>query len=365
LVPGDILRVGNSHLRLEMTEPGETFEGPKPAAAGEDEEPVELTVVEEVDAAADVADEVEAPPADAPEPVRLLHLWRDKLAQLSGQTFGHYRLGTVLGRGRCGVVFQAEDTKTGQAVALKVFSPQFPHGSQELQHFAAVMKSILPLRHPDLVALYGAGKTATYTWVAREYVDGESVARVIRRLAQGGTCDEKRACRVAVHVGRALGFARQHHLRHGKVAPTNILLPKGDKGAKLADLMLDAVLEGSQLAQAVQEHRPLAELGYLAPEQADPEAYVDELSDLYNLGAVVYALLTGRPPFVGDTAEEVLEQVHTRRVPRVSTLNPDVPAALEKVVMKMLARRQEDRYQSPADLLADLKPVAADLEVEG
>ncbi len=368
LVAGDVLRVGNSHLKLEMTEPGQTFEQPKPAAAEEDE-PIELTVEEEAEveaADADAEEEVEeAPPSDAPEPVRLLHVWRGKLAQLSGQTFGHYKLGTVLGRGRCGVVFQAEDVKTGQAVALKVFSPQFPRGSQELQRFAAVMKGILPLRHPNLVALYGAGKTSTYTWVAREYVEGESVAGVVRRLAKGARRDERRACRVALHVGRALGFARQHHLRHGKIAPTNILIQASDKVVKLADLMLSGVLEGSQLGRAVQDYRPLAELGYLAPEQADAGAFVDELADMYGLGAVVYALLTGRPPFVGDTPEEVLKQARGGRVPRPSTINPDVSAPLEKVVMKMLARRQEDRYQTPNELLADLKPIAADLDIEG
>ncbi len=367
---GDVLRIGNSHMRLEMTEPGEKFaKADKPAAgAAEDDEPVELTVVEEPeDVEGDAAeDEVEPLPAGVSEPVRLLHVWREKLAQLSGQTFGHYKLGDVLGRGRCGVVFRAEDMKTGQTLALKVFSPQFPQGNQELQRFAAVMKGILPLRHPNLVGLYGAGKTTTYTWVAREYVEGVSLTRVIRRLAESGQFDEQRACRVALQVGRALDFARQHRLRHGKVTPGNILIQRSDRAAKLADLMLGAVLEGSQLGRAVLEHRPMGELGYLAPEQAEADAFVDELSDVYGLGAVVYALLTGRPPFVGDTAEEVLEQLQgSARVPRPSTINADVSAAMEKVVLKMVARRQEDRYATPAALLADLEPIATELGIEG
>jgi serine/threonine-protein kinase len=264
------------------------------------------------------------------------------------------------------VVLQAEDARSGQAVALKVFSPQFPQGNQELQRFASVMKGILPLRHPNLVALYGAGKTSTYTWVAREFVEGESAARVIQRLAKRGKGDERRACRVALHIGRALEFARKQKLCHGKVTPSNVLLPAEGKGAKLADLMLGAVLEGSQLGQAVLEHRPVSELGYLSPEQVDPEAYVDELSDMYGLGAVVYALLTGRPPFVGKTAEEILKQLRgTTRVPRPSTIHDATPPALDKVVMKMLARHQEDRYQKPGDMLDDLEPIAEELEVEG
>jgi len=373
---GDVLRIGNSHMRLEVAVAGEEVAKLAGPSAGdaievvEDDEPVEVVVEEEdtpdeVEVVADGDDEAESLPKGAAEPVRLLHAWRNKLTQLSGQTFGHYRIGPLLGRGRCGVVFRADDLKTGKPVALKVFSPQFPSDSQELERFARVMKGLLPLRHPHLVALVGAGKTGTYTWVAREYVEGESLAELLRRLAHKGRFDGRRACRVALHLGRALDFARQHQFRHGKVTPSNILLHQKTKAVKLADLMLGAVLEGSQLAQAVDEWRPLAELGYLAPEQADPEAFVDELSDLYGLGAVVYALLTGRPPFVGDTADEVLEQLRgSQRVPRPSSLNDAVPAPLEKVVLKLLARRQEDRYQTPAEFLTDLEPIAEDQGVE-
>ncbi len=325
---GDVLRIGNSHMRLEVALAGEEvarLAGPKPGALGNgvnDDEPIEVVVEDddagdEVEVVEDEDVEEEALPAGASEPVRLLQAWRNKLAQLSGQTFGHYRIGPLLGRGRCGVVFRADDLKTSKPVALKVFSPQFPSGSQELERFARVMKGLLPLRHPHLVALVGAGKTGTYTWVAREYVEGQSLSDLLRRLAKTGKFDQRRACRVALHLGQVLDFARGHQFRHGKVTPANILIHKTSKTLKLADLMLGAVLEGSQLAQAVDESRPLAELGYLAPEQADAGAFVDELSDLYGLGAVVFALLTGRPPFVGDCAEEILEQVRcSGRVPR-------------------------------------------------
>ena len=281
----------------------------------EDDKPVEVLVEDdgdtpdEVEVVTDEEAAEEALADDASEPARLLHVWRSKLAQLSGQTFGHYRIGPLLGRGRAGVVFQADDQRTGKPVALKVFSPQFPNGSQELARFTSVMKGLLPLRHPHLVALLGAGKTGTYTWVAREYVEGESLAELLRRLAAKGRYDETRACRVALHLGRALDFARQHQCRHGKITPANVLVQRKNKAAKLADLMLGSVLERSRLGAAVEETRPLAELGYLAPEQAEPGVFVDELSDLYGLGAVVFALLTGRPPFVGDTADEILAQV--------------------------------------------------------
>ncbi len=144
--------------------------------------------------------------------------------QLSGHTFGHYRLGAVLGRGTTGVVFRADHLENGQVVALKVFLPLFPHGDQELTRFARVMKGLLPLRHPHLVSLFGAGKTGTYTWVRREYIEGESLTEVFRRLGQSQRPDWELGLRLAVQLGRALDFARKHHLRHGKITPANIFL---------------------------------------------------------------------------------------------------------------------------------------------
>jgi hypothetical protein len=365
---GDILRVGNSHLRLQAGVPGDRYgqeddeeeddEGTigvrKDTAASEDEEEAE----EE-----EALDEPEPLPANASEPAQQLHAWRVKAPGLSGQSFGHYRLGPALGRGRGGVVFRADDVKTSQVLALKVLSPLFPRNDEELQRFARVVKG-LTMRHANLVTVYGAGKTGTSTWMAREYVEGDSVTRLLRQMS-GKRPDLRQACRVAVHVGRALDFARKNHLRHGQVTPANILVQRKDRTAKLADLMLGTALVGSHLWRAAQEIRPTAELAYLSPEQADPGAYVDELSDLYGLGAVVYALLTGRPPYVADSAEEILEQVRGPvPVARPSSFNAAIPAALEQVVMKILAKRQEDRYQTPAELLADLEPIAEKQGVE-
>ncbi len=369
---GDILRIGNSHLRLEVAVPGEEFakvggprieEEQKPPAVAKEadagpESSIEIEVVEEEQ------EEQEPLPDGASEPVRLLHAWREKLTQLTGQSFGHYKLGSVLGMGRSGVVFRAEDTKSGQALAVKVLSPQFPQNDQELQRFARTVKSMLPLRHPHLVGLHGAGKTGAYTWIAREYVEGDSVAKVLKRLAKSRKYDVRRACRVALHVGWALNFARKNRLRHGKVNPLNILVQREDKAARLADLGLGPALEGSQLWGAVLEHRPLVELAYLSPEQATPGAFVDELSDQYGLGAVLYTLLTGQPPFTGASAEEVLEQVRGGDRPeRPTRLNPSVPATLEGIVLKMLTKHQEDRYPTPAEMLAELEPVAKEVGV--
>ncbi len=353
---GDVLKIDGNQLRLDAVGPGEEFP-PLP----------KRVVREEPEAAEEEPEEEPLPPlpANASEPVRLLHEWREKLPELSGQEVGHYKLGKVLERGRYGVVFRAADSHSGQVVALKLLSPQFPADNAELQRFAAAMKAAIPLRHENIVTLIAVGKNAPFTWLAREYVEGESLRRVLKRQEEEEESDAELSTRVALHVARALVFARQHRVRHGALTPANILLRESDQVVKVAGFNLAAALDGSVLEGAVRAHRPPAEVAYLSPEQAMPGAFVDESSDLYALGAVLYALLTGRPPFIGNTADEVLAQIHgSARVERPSKLNRDVPPRLDAVVMKLLARLPENRYASPAELLAELEPIAAELGVE-
>jgi serine/threonine-protein kinase len=139
------------------------------------------------------------------------------------------------------------------------------------------------------------------------------------------------------------------------------LLSSDDQIARLADFGLLAALDGSQLANAMMEIRTPNEVAYLAPEQVTPGAFVDESADLYALGAVLFTMLTGKPPFVAGTTAEVLDEILSGgRPPRPSALNEDVDEPLERIVQKLLARQPEDRYQSPAELLEELRPVMAE-----
>src|SRR5207248_10347558 len=135
---------------------------------------------------------------------------QDSFAALQGQTIGPFRTGRLLGRGFTGAVFDATHAQTGQVVALKVLAAEFPAAPAELERFARELKVAQSVRHPNLVTLHGAGRTPTHCWIAREFVEGESAAGVIGRVAVGDKPSWTRAARVAVHLARVLDALHQH-----------------------------------------------------------------------------------------------------------------------------------------------------------
>ncbi len=328
---GDVLRVGNTHLRLD---PARTA-GPAPKSARSSP----------------------AQPADQPAAPG------ERLAHLQGQLLGHFEIGELLAHSPFRAVYLARDGKTGNTVVLKILAPQFPASPAELNHFIPVMRQALHLRHEHLVTLLGVGKNGPYTWIAREHVVGESLADVLQRLAVTGRTRPKwhRGLRLALEIGQTLDYVHGHHLLHGRLTPHNILINTSTKEAKLANLMLDQALAGSLLGRQMADARQPLDVAFLAPEQCEAGAFVDDLSDQYGLGAIVYARLTGRPPFLGDTVEETLELIRTAPLAHPRQLNPTIPDEFSAVVVRMLARLQEDRYPSPASLLAALEPFAAEV----
>jgi hypothetical protein len=337
LVPGDVLRVGNSYLRLELEV------ATAPAAAGGSSRP--------------------GSSGSVAMPAKLARLPLAKLGDLAGQTLGHFQLDKVLGAGYHGVVFRARDLKSEQDVALKVFAPEFPANDAEMQDFVQAMRTALPIRHQALVAIHGAGKTGFYCWLARELVQGVSLTQMIGSGKSREGIDWRLALRVAVHVGQALEVIHRQHLMHGNVTPQNILLEGKEGQAKLNDLLMKSALENTVLGQSVLEKKFLAELAYLAPEQTESGAFVDNLVDVYSLGVVVYALMTGRLPFRGKTSEELLQQIREEMPAKPKKFERSIPSQFQEIVLKMLAKRQEDRYPTATDLLADLDQVVKQRDV--
>jgi serine/threonine-protein kinase len=339
--PGDEIRVGNSILRLE--------------------EAADDTALAEA-AATDTSPDLGLPP---PMPGVLPQLPPDRLRELVGHTMSHYTLGPALAPGPVGTVFRAKDNKDGHDVALKVLPTEFPADDEEVQRFVRVMKQFLALHHDGLAQLRGVGKSGPYVWVASEMVAGESLAISVKdpRSKQKGKW--KPALRVARHLARTLDFLHRRHLIHGSVTPANVLIPTGEDPPVFKDAGLWDALAGSALLRHAVGKRLLAELPYLSPEHVDPERPVDDLSDQYCLGAVMYAMLTGRPPCEGQTPEETVHRIQTAMPLRPREMCSGLPDAFQAIVVRTLSKPPEDRYSGFEPLLTDLDAVAGELEEVG
>jgi len=316
LLPGDVIRIGNTELRYVLEEGSEAS-----------------TVVQP------------APTVGQP------------LTSLVGKALGRFAIEAVIARGSTGVVFKAKDNDNSQTVALKVLNPEVSQNEEEMQRFVRAMKTMLPVRHANLVAIYGAGKTGPYCWTAMQYVDGESLTKVIQRIGVAGMLDWKYAFSVAVHVGWALEYAHGQSIIHRNVTPQNLLYRSSDKVFLLGDLMLAKALEGSLAQQVTRPGEILGDLAYMAPERTRGAEHVDGRSDLYGLGATAYALLTGRPPCGEGAPAEVVQRIRTLEPDKPKKYQLSIPDQFQGVVLKLLAKRPEDRFQTATDLLTDLQRV--------
>jgi serine/threonine protein kinase len=191
-----------------------------------------------------------------------------ELEALSGQQLAHYDIGPVIGTGATSMVFHATDTKDNRPVALKVLLPAFAKEEEEVQRFIRAMKTVLPLRHPNLITVYGAGKTGPYCWVAMEYVAGENMTEVIGRLGVANMLDWRYAYKVAVHVARALAYAHEQQIIHRNVTPKNILLEATSKTVKLGDLMKAKALEGLLAKQITRPGELVGDVTYMSRRSA-------------------------------------------------------------------------------------------------
>src|SRR5262249_54290867 len=151
--------------------------------------------------------------------------------------------------------------------------------------------------------------TGHFVWMAMEFVEGESLTQVVQRIGTVGMLDWRQALKVGVWVARALAFAHEHRILHRNVTPMNVVARTGFQTAKLGDLMLAKALEGDLAQDVTKTGEIVGDLAYAAPERTYGPAAIDERSDIYGLGATLYALLTGRPPCEGGTLDETIRAI--------------------------------------------------------
>lgn len=281
----------------------------------------------------------------------------DQLDNLIGHSFVHYRIDSVLSVGSTGYVFRGTDTEKNRPVAIKVLFPDRMANEEERDRFIRAMKTMLPFRHPNIVRIYNAGKSGRHCWAAMEFIDGENLNQVIDRIGIEGMLDWREVWRIAVDITSALEAASREKIIHRNVTPTNILRRKSDKLCLLGDLMLAKALEGTLARQVTSPGTLVGSINYMPPERTRDSSAGDTRADIYGLGATLYALLTGRSPFQGDSTIEVIRKIREEDPIPPTKYQMSIHSLFEEIVMRMIAKHPDQRYATPAALLKELERV--------
>jgi WD40 repeat protein/tRNA A-37 threonylcarbamoyl transferase component Bud32 len=258
-----------------------------------------------------------------------------------------------LGSGGMGQVFKARHRKLGRLVALKVIHKERLAGPEAVRRFLREVRATSKLSHPNIVHALDAGQDGDIHFLVLELVEGVNLARLV---AERGPLPVAEACEYIRQAALGLQHAHEQGLVHRDIKPSNLMVCGGD-GQPVTVKLLDLGLSRSDHPDAEQASSTLTDTGavmgtpdYIAPEQVTDSKHVDIRADLYSLGCTLYFLLTGRPPFLGDTLGLKLIQHQLHEPEAVEALRPEVPAAVAAIVRKLMAKCPDDRYQTPAEL---------------
>ncbi len=264
---------------------------------------------------------------------------------------GRYELGELIGRGGMADVFRGIDTRLGRTVAIKLLRPDLARDPQFQARFKREAQAVAALNHPSIVAVFDTGDhavpgghddTVRVPYIVMEYVAGKTIRDLIR--AKEVTIDQ--AIDFSLGVLSALDYSHKAGIVHRDIKPANVMFCPDSNSVKVMDFGIARAMADSS-ATMTQTQAVVGTAQYLSPEQARGET-VDARSDLYSAGCLLYEMLTGRPPFIGDSPVSVAYQ-HVREIPEpASSLNPDVSEALDSVLAKALQKNRADRFQDAA-----------------
>src|SRR6266498_4784692 len=279
------------------------------------------------------------------------------------EALGQYKILDKLGEGGMGEVYRARDTRLGRTVAIKVLAANVAGDQERRERFLAEARATAALSHPNIAALYEIGEEQGQLFLVFEFVPGETLKTAIA----GRPLNQRRALDLAIQIADALADAHAVGIVHRDIKPENIIVtPKGN--AKILDFGLATWTAGGaerEHAATMMVTAPGTTLGtvaYMSPEQALGEA-VDERTDIFSFGIVLFEMLTGRLPFTGTTSTALALQIVQTPAPVPSSVNPSLARELDVIVGRALSKSIEHRYESAATIAAELRAVVAILDV--
>ncbi len=284
----------------------------------------------------------------------------------AGKSFGHYEIIRQIGVGGMGEVYLAQDKKLDRQVAIKILNEKFSRHESNLQRFIQEAKAASALNHPNILVIHEIGETDEANFIVSEFIEGDTLRDVIKKSPM----KLSEVLEISIQIANALVAAHKAKIVHRDIKPENIIV-RPDGYVKILDFGLAKLVEQKAIgfeASTVKQNETakgiiLGTINYMSPEQAKGEK-IDERTDIFSFGTVLYEMITGRTPFAGDSMSETFANLINSEPQPLSRYTANVPDELQRVVLKTLRKKRDERYQTIKDLLIDLKNLRENLNFD-